>query len=353
MIRLLRQASTFSTFTGPSIRVLVGPTKKLFHLHANAIAQVSPYFHKAFLGESDGVVREEFDLPQVDPQIFSHLVNWIYREPYEKIASENFLEEVKMWLLASRLGIVKLQNEVVKALSREPSAPEMLCSMPSCRSSCGVNRTVCGHGICGKCTGEYLLQGHHPPTATLSKPVLAEARRKDITSSGPRIKEEEVIQVRTSTSKTPVSIDLTAPESLGQGYVSKAQAVKMQTCFFCKQPHDPLFKSVVEAGHLSTTSSPSWNMLLQMARVVYKATEEHSPLRRLLVDVCAWRWIDREEMPDSTDPPLSFVGDLLNALIRKKSARRGHPPWKADASQYFISDGTASKKRKRPAVRTT
>lgn len=88
-----------------------------FIVHKEFICYYSPFFDAAFNGSFIEGASQALDLEDVEPAIFALLVGWIYSQtvpPQDAYIPRSAL--CALWVLADRLLIPKLQNEVIVAL---------------------------------------------------------------------------------------------------------------------------------------------------------------------------------------------------------------------------------------------
>ncbi|TVY14091.1 Kelch repeat and BTB domain-containing protein 8 [Lachnellula arida] len=98
------------------VTFIVGKEAQKFTVHKNLAEHYSPFFEKAF---NSGFVEgqtQEMVLDDVEAGIFGYVVNWLYTQkiihPEE---SKIQLEEMaKLWVLAGRFLIPRLQNEAIR-----------------------------------------------------------------------------------------------------------------------------------------------------------------------------------------------------------------------------------------------
>lgn len=95
--------------------------KETFTVHKLFICQYSPFFDAAFNGDFEEGATQELDLPDTDPSAFSILVDWLYTQrvtPIQSDGDENpeLTRLIKLWILADRFLIPRLQNETLAAM---------------------------------------------------------------------------------------------------------------------------------------------------------------------------------------------------------------------------------------------
>jgi len=60
------------------VKILVGPQQKIFHVHKRLLSQSCAYFRAALGGEFKESVNDEIRLPEHQPHLFNHFVEWVY-----------------------------------------------------------------------------------------------------------------------------------------------------------------------------------------------------------------------------------------------------------------------------------
>ncbi|TVY59229.1 hypothetical protein LCER1_G000216 [Lachnellula cervina] len=106
------------------VTIHVGPKRKAFAVHKDLICNRSDFFSKAFNGPFEEGVESTMYLPEDDPQAFSALVAWIYRDQLPLHPSERFADDddgfdkyINMLLvfftLAEKLCINALANQIM------------------------------------------------------------------------------------------------------------------------------------------------------------------------------------------------------------------------------------------------
>ncbi|TVY15177.1 hypothetical protein LARI1_G007255 [Lachnellula arida] len=106
------------------VTIHVGPERKAFAIHKNLICNRSDFFSKAFNGPFKEGVDGTMHLPEDDPEAFSALVVWIYRDQLPLFPSERFTDDrdgceryidilLPFFLLAEKLCINALANQIM------------------------------------------------------------------------------------------------------------------------------------------------------------------------------------------------------------------------------------------------
>jgi hypothetical protein len=95
---------------------------KPFTLHKETVCNQSPYCDNAFNGGSREAETHLMTLEDVDPSVFGLLLSWFYGSKIAKrkvgerkdvILSQTPVELAKLWVLAKRFQMPRLQNAVV------------------------------------------------------------------------------------------------------------------------------------------------------------------------------------------------------------------------------------------------
>ncbi|PQE24834.1 BTB POZ domain containing protein [Rutstroemia sp. NJR-2017a BVV2] len=112
---------SYLSFT-ETVQIYVGKKRKCWTLNKELICDVSEYFRAAFKGdfaESNGVLN----LEEEDPEIFAHLVNWMY-SPYQILMDNTLFRReakddlvfIKLYVLADRFFLQDLKSAVIEYL---------------------------------------------------------------------------------------------------------------------------------------------------------------------------------------------------------------------------------------------
>ncbi|CAF9916653.1 hypothetical protein IMSHALPRED_003257 [Imshaugia aleurites] len=101
------------------VTLAIGRTNAPFHLHLEALCSVSPFFSAAFnptysFRES---VTCTLSLPECNPTDFEYFAQWLYTRTltHESLDGPHpaYFKLIKLWKLASFLGITALKNSIV------------------------------------------------------------------------------------------------------------------------------------------------------------------------------------------------------------------------------------------------
>ena len=106
----------------PMVQIKVGAKEKVFYVHKGLICESSPFFRAAFTGgfqEHSGLMTLEED----DPDIFGHIVQWLYRGKLETLSKvevdtgfDYWMKLFQLYVLADKYGIRLLKNAVMDLL---------------------------------------------------------------------------------------------------------------------------------------------------------------------------------------------------------------------------------------------
>ncbi|TVY32187.1 hypothetical protein LOCC1_G008823 [Lachnellula occidentalis] len=106
------------------VTIHVGPKEKAFAIHKDLICNRSDFFSKAFNGPFKEGVDGKMHLPEDDPQAFSAVVAWMYRDQLPLFPTEQFKDDIvgcdmyinlllPLFQLAEKLCINTLANQVM------------------------------------------------------------------------------------------------------------------------------------------------------------------------------------------------------------------------------------------------
>ena len=119
---LLKQYDNVYLCDNPIVQLQIGPKANVFHIHKGLICESSPFFRAAFTGgfkENSGSITLDED----DPEIFGHIVQWLYRGKLETLAkvevdtgSDYWMKLSQLYVLADKYGIRLLKNAVMDLL---------------------------------------------------------------------------------------------------------------------------------------------------------------------------------------------------------------------------------------------
>lgn len=102
------------------VTFIVGKEAQKFTVHKNLATHYSPFFEKAF---NSGFVEgqtQEMVLEDVEADIFGYVVNWLYTQKIIHPDDEEIqlLEFAKLWVLAGRFLIPRLQNKAIRRIGK-------------------------------------------------------------------------------------------------------------------------------------------------------------------------------------------------------------------------------------------
>ncbi|KAH7382020.1 hypothetical protein BKA64DRAFT_713263 [Cadophora sp. MPI-SDFR-AT-0126] len=91
-----------------------------FPIHKNHICHYSSFFDAAFNGNFAEAESQEVVLYEVQPPVFGMFVNWLYTQEIVMEDGEppNVHGLVHLWLLADRILVPSLQNQVINLIER-------------------------------------------------------------------------------------------------------------------------------------------------------------------------------------------------------------------------------------------
>ncbi|PMD48951.1 hypothetical protein L207DRAFT_595480 [Hyaloscypha variabilis F] len=103
------------------VTIIIGPeeSKETFMVHKELICHYSSFFSTAFNSNFTETATKTMTLPDVDLDGFGLLVHWFYTQQIDldpKDRDSNVLPLAKLWTLAERLLITKLQNNIMDKL---------------------------------------------------------------------------------------------------------------------------------------------------------------------------------------------------------------------------------------------
>ncbi|KAL8842350.1 MAG: hypothetical protein Q9205_006630 [Flavoplaca limonia] len=106
----------------PIVQLKLGAVGKIFYVHQGLICESSPFFRAAFTGgfkENSGSINLEED----DPDIFGHIVQWLYRGKLETLSKvevdtgfDYWMKLFQLYVLADKYGMRLLKNAVMDLL---------------------------------------------------------------------------------------------------------------------------------------------------------------------------------------------------------------------------------------------
>lgn len=95
--------------------------QQTFMVHKSFATLQSPFFRAAFDGIFQEGTTQTMKLGDIEGHIFGLLVNWLYFQVVEELETTSLVPEVlvsygKLWILAERCLIPKLQNAIMKRM---------------------------------------------------------------------------------------------------------------------------------------------------------------------------------------------------------------------------------------------
>lgn len=148
-------------FSDVLIEIFVGKYSQSFRISKHLLCAKSEFFNAALNGRFAEAHNNELTLPEEDTVEFNSFKNWLYYGhldlyPHRRL-SEAQLEELwaeyfRLYLLAEKLIIPDLQNDVVSdmiALSELASMPlgEAQCAFDQTGSNSGLHRLIVDHFV--------------------------------------------------------------------------------------------------------------------------------------------------------------------------------------------------------------
>src|SRR5436190_9727736 len=104
----------YRALSGGVVSINVGATSTPFDAHIELLCDCSPYFNKVFNDRLDDRTPEPVRLPDDDPDAFTEFLNWAYRGTiFQSRPSPSWIDLCRLWVLAGKFEISKLQNLVV------------------------------------------------------------------------------------------------------------------------------------------------------------------------------------------------------------------------------------------------
>jgi BTB/POZ domain len=136
MISAYRQFTLASAdkyrFEDEPITVVVGTEKVSFMTYKQLICNASPFFQKALKGKFKEATIQQVELPDVDPEMFSQYLQWMYSGTIDvgiflladkKVDAADFWPAVrKLYTLGSYLQCPAFGNMIIKCIRRKLGA---------------------------------------------------------------------------------------------------------------------------------------------------------------------------------------------------------------------------------------
>ncbi|KAE9376554.1 hypothetical protein N431DRAFT_288501, partial [Stipitochalara longipes BDJ] len=109
------------------VTILVGDDSELrpFTLHKDILCKDSPFFDRAFNGNFKEGETQTMILEDIEPSIFGLFLCWLYSgdiaqrkvgEKEEETLNQTPVQLAKLWILAERFMMPKLQNSVINEI---------------------------------------------------------------------------------------------------------------------------------------------------------------------------------------------------------------------------------------------
>ncbi|KAJ5360619.1 hypothetical protein N7517_009810 [Penicillium concentricum] len=121
---------------GPTVKILVGMSKKPSHVHESILCSSSPFFKKAMSGPWKESAEHTIELPEDDPDMFDMYSHWLYyatipvivegtaSDESTKVLSQEYYDLAKAYVLGDKLLDVKFQNCVIDAIVERHATPD-------------------------------------------------------------------------------------------------------------------------------------------------------------------------------------------------------------------------------------
>ncbi|CAI7604491.1 unnamed protein product [Penicillium glandicola] len=121
---------------GPTLTILVGPSKEPFHIHESIICNSSLFFQKAMSGSWKESKERTLELPEDDPERFALYSHWLYfaklpviaegetKEESAKNRRKEYRDLTYAYVLGDRLLDSKFQNSVIDAIVEKYSTKD-------------------------------------------------------------------------------------------------------------------------------------------------------------------------------------------------------------------------------------
>ena len=104
---------------GPwSMWCLIIPPLTCFVVHKQIICDPSSFFKKAFTSNFREGNDQSMNLPKENPELIDCLIRWLYVQDFQKVKENNLGPEIDFYLLAGRLGIKQVKNQIIDFLVR-------------------------------------------------------------------------------------------------------------------------------------------------------------------------------------------------------------------------------------------
>ncbi|KAH8601680.1 hypothetical protein B0O99DRAFT_588866 [Bisporella sp. PMI_857] len=97
-----------------------------FQVHKNFITHYSPFFSAAFNGNFAEGESQKLELDDTEPAVFGSFVQWLYTQ--DIVDGKGSLPDqptlVNLWILADKILVPRLQNQIIRALDLSRRASE-------------------------------------------------------------------------------------------------------------------------------------------------------------------------------------------------------------------------------------
>jgi hypothetical protein len=102
--------------------------RKKFVIHKNFACHYSPVLKKAFTGGLAESRTQTMVLEDIEEQVFALFVNWIYTQEvvHEDGQSPGAKLLIKLWVLAQKLLVPELQNQMIEAIEKRRKADNII-----------------------------------------------------------------------------------------------------------------------------------------------------------------------------------------------------------------------------------
>ncbi|KAJ5512379.1 hypothetical protein N7463_001931 [Penicillium fimorum] len=134
---------------GPTVKIMVGASKKPFHVHESIICTSSLFFKMAMSGPWKESEEHTIELPEDDPITFAVYSHWLYyakipvivedaaNEKPSQVSAQEYNDLAKAYVLGDKLLDVKFQNYAIDAIIERrftPDAKTGKCYLPNRQS---------------------------------------------------------------------------------------------------------------------------------------------------------------------------------------------------------------------------
>ena len=81
---------TYRFYDIPTVALVVGKSKRAFHVHVDLLCDASPFFKAAFTGKFKENSEKTMQLPEDDECTFELFVDWLYHQRYEMLPQPKY-----------------------------------------------------------------------------------------------------------------------------------------------------------------------------------------------------------------------------------------------------------------------